>query len=690
VRWPILLIALAGLFVMTGCLFGGHSKPKQVFDVSLGVSPQSLTIPAGGSAAATVDITPSSDNNCGLVQLSVATAGGPPLPNLLHITLSPSQPVLSQKAVQAAMTVAADVSAPAGTLNVLVMGTCKDFTAPAVQFNLGLTVPGQGPAPTITSLSPSTILAGGPSFTLTVNGSTFISASAVNWNGSQLTTAFVSATQLTAQVPMADIANPGTATVTVVGPGTSNAITLTIIPPSSAGVVAVISERDGANLANGIPNPIIALSADGRYAAFENQNATNLVSNPTVSQSIDAYFHDSCLAGQVSGCSLLTRLASVMNGFSGNGGNDGNGPSISQQARKGVSISGDGRFVVFLSQATNLTSTNANNEEAYIRDTCTGVAAGCTPSTAMVSLTDNGAEPNNAAIEATISTSGGFVAFSSFGTNLVANPVPPGQAYLRNMKSGCAPTQCTVLVSVDSNGNPFASGAGNIAVSANGRFVIFDAIPATQQEVFVRDTCFNAPGSCQPSTTTVSLDNNGNPAPTGAFGASISDDGRVIAFFSSDQLAPNSLSAPSSNLYLRDTCQTESGPVSNCTPATTTASVAFDGNTANAGLAEDPFGNSNPHRLSGTGRFVAFASNATNLVAGGTPAGGAFVHDTCIGVASGCTPTTVLVSFDSTGVFVTGSAPVISSDGHYCGFMVLSDTSPELAQEQAVLARTGL
>jgi hypothetical protein len=65
---------------------------------------------------------------------------------------------------------------------------------------------------------------------LTVNGTNFDSTSKVNWNGAALTTTFVSSTQLTATVSAARIANPGTASITVVSPcgGTSNAVTFPI------------------------------------------------------------------------------------------------------------------------------------------------------------------------------------------------------------------------------------------------------------------------------------------------------------------------------------------------------------------------------------------------------------------------------------------------------------------------------
>lgn len=78
--------------------------------------------------------------------------------------------------------------------------------------------PPPNPLPSITSLSPSSTSTGGAAFTLTVNGSNFISASAVQWNGSSRTTSYVSATQVTAAITATDIANAGTASVTVVNP----------------------------------------------------------------------------------------------------------------------------------------------------------------------------------------------------------------------------------------------------------------------------------------------------------------------------------------------------------------------------------------------------------------------------------------------------------------------------------------
>ncbi|HEY9065434.1 MAG TPA: galactose oxidase-like domain-containing protein [Burkholderiaceae bacterium] len=85
-------------------------------------------------------------------------------------------------------------------------------------------------AATITSLSPNSVVAGGPAFTLTVNGSGFVSGATVRWNGADRTTTFVSGTQLRAAISGADIATPGTFQVTAVNPGaaTSNALPFTV------------------------------------------------------------------------------------------------------------------------------------------------------------------------------------------------------------------------------------------------------------------------------------------------------------------------------------------------------------------------------------------------------------------------------------------------------------------------------
>jgi hypothetical protein len=92
--------------------------------------------------------------------------------------------------------------------------------------------PPPNPAPQLTALSPDNALAGGASFTLTLNGGSFIAGSVARWNGVDLPTTFVSATRVTATVAATRIAARGTADVTVFNPapggGSSASLRFTI------------------------------------------------------------------------------------------------------------------------------------------------------------------------------------------------------------------------------------------------------------------------------------------------------------------------------------------------------------------------------------------------------------------------------------------------------------------------------
>jgi len=90
----------------------------------------------------------------------------------------------------------------------------------------------EGSIEQLSTLSPSSVMAEGPAFTLTATGTNFTAQSQLDWNGSPLTTTFTSPTTLSAQVPASDIAAAGTASVTVNDPvnGVSNALTFTIAP----------------------------------------------------------------------------------------------------------------------------------------------------------------------------------------------------------------------------------------------------------------------------------------------------------------------------------------------------------------------------------------------------------------------------------------------------------------------------
>jgi hypothetical protein len=93
-----------------------------------------------------------------------------------------------------------------------------------------------GSPPMITSISPTSAIAGGTAFNLTVNGTNFVSGSTARFNGNARATTFVSATQLTAAILASDIASAGSFSVTVTNPGggTSNAVSFTALTPQQA------------------------------------------------------------------------------------------------------------------------------------------------------------------------------------------------------------------------------------------------------------------------------------------------------------------------------------------------------------------------------------------------------------------------------------------------------------------------
>jgi IPT/TIG domain len=89
------------------------------------------------------------------------------------------------------------------------------------------------PAPSLTSISPTSVTADGAAFTLTATGSSFLSSSVVNVNGSARTTTYISPTQLQAAITAADIAYTGNLSITVTtpapggGPSASQTLTVT-------------------------------------------------------------------------------------------------------------------------------------------------------------------------------------------------------------------------------------------------------------------------------------------------------------------------------------------------------------------------------------------------------------------------------------------------------------------------------
>ena len=101
--------------------------------------------------------------------------------------------------------------ASAGRAEVSVMNQDQDGTEISNQVRFTI----NNPLPVISSISPSSAVAGGPDFTLTVVGSGFVTDSRVRFGNSNRDTTFVNASQLSALIRDNDIRNPGTASVTV-------------------------------------------------------------------------------------------------------------------------------------------------------------------------------------------------------------------------------------------------------------------------------------------------------------------------------------------------------------------------------------------------------------------------------------------------------------------------------------------
>src|SRR5207244_9816958 len=122
------------------------------------------------------------------------------------------------------------------------------------------------------------------------------------------------------------------------------------------------------------------------------------------------FLRDTCIGAPAS-CIPSTSLISVAS----------DGTQANNDSR-GAAISSDGRFVAFVSSATNLVPNDTNNgfEETFLRDTCLG-APSCIPTTTRVSVANDGSQANGPSGIASISADARYMTFVTGATNLVPN-----------------------------------------------------------------------------------------------------------------------------------------------------------------------------------------------------------------------------------------------------------------------------
>jgi Tol biopolymer transport system component len=279
---------------------------------------------------------------------------------------------------------------------------------------------------------------------------------------------------------------------------------------------------------------------------------------------------------------------------------------------------------------------------------------------------------------AAISANGRYVVFEACFDNLVAGPTSGSwlgdtnhstDIFVHDRASGK-----TTLVSVDSQGRQAIGASGSPTISSDGRYVTFDSgapnlvssacssdpiaqvecaassvVPIGSEHVYVHD---NRTGK----TTLIDVSTSGGMSNGASYGASISPDGRFVAFTSSssDLIAddtnacPAKVSIPSClDVFLRDLSK----------GTTELVSVGLDGQPAND---ESGDGEQHVQSISADDRYVAFVSQATDLVPNSNGASGYSVY-----VRDRKTRRTERVSVDSTGQPLEAQTYGLSPDGRY-------------------------
>lgn len=363
------------------------------------------------------------------------------------------------------------------------------------------------------------------------------------------------------------------------------------------------------------------ISGNGGFIAFTSVSTT-LVSN-AVSGISNVYVRDIN--------SGITELISVTSGGSG-----GSAASFSP------SISSDGRYVVFVSQATDLVAGLDDNlaNDIFMRDRQAGT-------TVRISQTSVGGVGNFGSVKPRISPDGRYIVFESSATNLEGTPDTNNSPDIFLWDQTAAVME---RVSLTAAGGIPAAGSFSPGVSADGRYIVYhsgavDMVTGdlgVAVDVFIRDRQLAR-------TERVSVAFPFGDPNADSFDASISHDGRYVAFASeASNLVSGTDVNGQSDIFIRDL-------------VTLTTQVVSRSTSGALG-----FGESSEPRISGDGRRVVFQSDAPNLVDGDTNGSiDIFVRDLLSGV-------TQRVSVRTFGVQASdqenSSSPSISTDGRTVAF----------------------
>ncbi len=351
------------------------------------------------------------------------------------------------------------------------------------------------------------------------------------------------------------------------------------IQPSAFPTLYVATMAGGATAGGYSDNP--AISSDGRYTAFVS-DAPNLVSGDT-NNARDVFIYDNQTL-------LVRRLSVSQQGREANG------------ASNNPSISGDGRYVAFASDATNLVFGDTNGfTDIFVVDTITGAIT-------RESVSASGSQSNGASFRPVLSTDGRYIVFESTATNLVSVAVPVGktQIYERDRNTGV-----TTLISQSTAGAAGNGSSLQAVLSSDGRYVAFASDASNlvagdtnaARDVFLRDV--TAGTTIRVSVGPAGVEATGGSSRTPA----ITQSGRYIAFASdATNLVPNDTNGVSDVfVYDRDMATT--------TRVSVSSSGAQATDSTDATVAGSAMGSFNPS-ISADGRYVAFASLADNLAPG--------------------------------------------------------------------------